>query len=133
MKQRVEWAVARTKLKRDIYSELSNYCKKEDTTISEYIRELVESNISGVVPINQSGQNKIDYNKLEDTFTWKIQFDNGPEETIATHLQPEFLNQLKKIIESSLELRDIYMKKNKESSVPAPTKMKRLKGVRKNA
>lgn len=133
MKQRVEWAVARTKIKRNTYSELSNYCQRENTTISEYLRDLVEANISGVVPINQSAQNKIEYNKIEDTFAWKIQFDNGPEETIATHLQPDFLKQLQEIINSNLELRNIYLKKNKPDSVPTPTKIKRLKGVRKNA
>jgi len=131
--QRTEWAVARTKIKRETYAALNQYCKKENTTISEYLRDLIEANVHGVIPINQAGKNIVEYNKKEDSFSWAVKYDNGPETQLASHLQPEFLENVLNVFGSGLELRKTYLKKTDGQSVPIPTKMKRLQGEKKHA
>jgi len=131
-RERIEWAVVRAKIKRNTYAALDNYCKKENLNISAFVRSLIESNVHGVVPINQAGSNRIEYNKAHDTFSWFLDFDNGPTNQIAEHLQPEFLENLINASASAIELRKTYLKQKNSGSVPMPTKMKKLLGGKTN-
>lgn len=131
--ERVEWATVHAKLKRDTYAALENYCKKEGINISSLIRSLIESNVSGVVPANQAGVSRIEYNKKQDSFSWFLDFDNGPTEQIAEHLQPEFLENLINASTSAIELRKTYLRQGNSKSIPIPTRIKRLSGRQTNA
>lgn len=125
--KRIDYAVVRSKIKRETYLDLLQYCKMEHTNISRFVRSLIESNVGGVIPINQAGVNRIEYNKSLDSFSWFLDFDNGPKVLLAENLQPEFFENLIKASESAVEFREIYLKKKVSDSVPIP-KIKKLIG-----
>src|SRR3989344_1218257 len=127
-KERNEMAVVRAKIKRNTFAALNHYCRKENISISGYIRSLIESNVEGVIPLNQAGKTLLEYNKKEDTFSLFIQFDNGPKVQVAEYLQPDFLEQLVSSGGSALELRNTYHKRKNPDSVTIPMNLKKLAG-----
>ena len=132
-KERNEMAVVRAKIKRNTFASLNHYCRKENISISEYIRSLIESNVEGVIPVNQAGKTLLEYNKKEDTFSLFILFDNGPKVQVAEHLQPDFLQHLVVSGYSALEERNIYQKRKNPDSVTIPMNLKKLIGGKRNA
>ncbi|QQR92237.1 MAG: hypothetical protein IPJ89_03695 [Candidatus Iainarchaeum archaeon] len=123
-----EWMTIRAKVKRSTFIEMQNYCQREGIKSSKFIRDLIESNVSAVVPVNHAGINKIEYDKRKDTFSWHVEHDNGPRIQIADSLQPSFLDNLLREATQSKENRLTYLRQSNPDSVPVPTRLKKLKG-----
>jgi len=126
MKQ--EWSVIRSRVPKDLQTELLHYCEKEKINPSFFIRSLVESRLSSAVPINKAGVNSFIFNRKDDSFSWEIVYDDGERKTVAHSLSPAFLENLSKSIYSTLSARDEYIQKRKTDSVAIHSQIKILKG-----
>lgn len=127
-KPKHEWVTVRAKIKKGNYIELDNHCKSSNTTVSSYIRTLIEKEKPGETSIKKAGSNFFVFNPLDDKFIWEIRFDNGSKSQIAEDLSDGFLENLKVSIEKALALRNENIQKQIEGSVMIPTKITRLKG-----
>ena len=123
-----EWISVRAKIKRDNYIEVDTFCKASGITISAYIRNLIEENKPGTVPINKAGVNEFKFNHEKDRFTWGIRYDDNAYKEIAENLSVEFLENLQKTINHAVSVRNEYIQKRMEGSIPVPTNIKKLKG-----
>ena len=115
-----------SKIPSTTYTRLLQYCEKEGISPSAFIKDLIESEVSGLTPHNKAGINIVNYNKKEDTFDWIIEYDDGEKVEIAKNVSPEFMKDAVKAIESELRARELYLQKSKRNSVPAPTKIKKV-------
>jgi hypothetical protein len=120
-----EFRTIASKIPSTLYARLLQYCEKEGISPSSFIKNLVETEVSGVVPHNKSGSNVIEYNKKTDTFDWFILYDEGDKVEVAKNISPDFMQDALKSINSELRARELYLQKSKKKSVPAPTKIKR--------
>ena len=124
-----EWISVRAKIKRDNYIEADTFCKASGITISAYIRNLIEENKPGTVPINRAGVNEFKFNQAKDRFTWGIRYDNDQSyKEIAENLSVEFLENLQKAINHVISIRNEYIQKRLGESITVPTNIKKLKG-----
>lgn len=121
------------KLRPDTYAKLKNYCDRQGTNPSRYIRDLIEKEIEGSIPLHQAGINRIEYDKRTDSFDWFIDFDNGPNSQIGNKLSEPFLQNLVASTHEALRLRENYLKKTCENSVSVPNDIKRIQGGKINA
>jgi hypothetical protein len=125
-----EFGVVRSKIPKELQSQLTLYCEREGITQSRFIRDLVQEKVAEVAPINKAGLNRITYDKKTDSFTWLIEYDDRTTRIIAEHVPADFFKNLSSELISSLSLRESYMKKGRRNSVPVPAKMTRLKAVK---
>lgn len=121
-----EFRTVASKIPSTLYARLLQYCEKEGISPSSFIKDLVETEVSGVVPHNKAGSNVIEYNKKNDTFDWFILHDDGEKVEVAKNISPEFIQDALKSINSELRARELYLQKSKKKSVPAPTKIKKV-------
>lgn len=133
MSELAKSSVLKVRLNNHTYSLLVNYCKREKITVSGYVRGLVEFNVRGVVPINQAGANRIEYNKPNDSFNWLVDFDDGHKEQLGANLEPEFLEDFSSKADAAIDLRKTYLKKKSPSSVSVSSALKRIVGGKKHA
>lgn len=115
-----------SKVSTETYTRLLTYCRKENTSPSAFIKSLIESEISGLVPVNKSGRNVIKYDKNNDNFTWLIEYDDGEKVEVAKAITVEFFEDAVKALEEALDMRNLYINRNNGDSVPAPTKIKKV-------
>lgn len=99
---------------------LSLLCKKQGTTPSKYIRDLIKKNISSPQRKFLAGKNKIYYNKLNNTFSWTVELDSGAETEVLKSLSDDFLKNLKQEIEKSLQERNDWVHHSHDDSVDIP-------------
>ncbi len=121
-----EFKVISSKIPNTLFVRLQAYCKKEGLTLSTFVKDLIESEISTVVPHNKSGRNVISYDKKQDTFTWNLEYDDGENTEVARNVTPAFVEDALKALTSEMRARELYLKKEKDDSVPAPTKIKKV-------
>jgi len=115
-----------SKIPNTLFVQLQRYCEMEGISPSAFIKELVESEVSEVVPHNKAGRNVLEYNKKHDSFTWLIEYDDGEKVPIARNVSAEFIEDAQQAIASELRARELYLQKGKSGSVPAPTKVKKV-------
>lgn len=115
-----------SKIPNTLFVQLQRYCEMECISASAFIKELVESEVSEVVPHNKAGRNVLEYNKKHDLFTWFIEYDDGERVPIARNVSASFVEDALGAITSELRARELYLQKGKPGSVPAPTKMKKV-------
>jgi hypothetical protein len=124
----MEFRTVSTRLAIEEFTLVNDYCNRTETNPSALIRELLSEEISPSIPSNVAGRNVIEYDKKKDSFTWRIELDNGERVTALKNISPEYLRELCAAISSALTSRDELQGKKKVSSVPVP---KKLLGVRK--
>ena len=129
----VEFIVVSSKIPRELHTQLLHYCDREDIKPSKFIHDLLQENVSNVVPIHKAGINKLIYDKKTDSFSWVIVNDDGTEVHISNNLSSDFLDNLRSELASALSTRSEYIKKKNPRSVLAPARMKKLKMVKKHA
>jgi len=122
-----EWNVATTKIDKETYTKLLNYCKMEKITPSFFLRSLIEKGLLKIIPTNKAGINNIEYRKKEDSFSWNIEFDDGEKIEISENIPSSFFVNLKESIDSALSLRNLYTGKKKKQSVSVPTSLNKLR------
>lgn len=115
-----------SKIPNTLFVQLQRYCEMEGVSPSAFIKELIEAEISEIVPHNKAGRNVLEYNKTHDTFTWVIEYDDGEQSVVSRNLSPAFVKNAAKGFESELRARDLYLKNTKDG-VPAPTRFKKAK------
>lgn len=128
-----EFIVISSKIPKELHTQLLHYCEREGVKPSKFIHDLVQENVSSVVPIHRAGMNKLVYDKRTDSFCWVVLNDDGTKTSISDYLRPEFLENLSSELSSAISARDDYLKKKSPRSVIVPTRMKRLKMVKKHA
>jgi hypothetical protein len=123
-----QWISVRAKIRKENYIEMDTFCKASGTNVSAYIRNLIEENKPGTVPINKAGVNEFKFNHEKDRFTWGIRYDDQSYREIAENLSLEFLENLQKAINHALSVRNEYIQKRMDESIAIPTNIKKLKG-----
>jgi hypothetical protein len=129
----MDYVTVSSKIDRLTYAQLKHYCDNEKITPSLFIKKLVESNVSNLIPLNKAGINKFSYDKASDSFFWSIEFDDGEEIVVGENLSSEFLENLTSQLGSEISTRNSYLKKTKKQSVIVPIGIKKMKGVKKHA
>lgn len=123
-----EKIVISSRIEREKYSELLNYCKNQNVIPSKLIKNLIEKVLHEKIPIHKAGINKIDFNKEKNCFSWKILYDDGSFKIISENLSDSFLENLRKSIDSALSLRNEYIHKRIKESVVSPVGIPKLEG-----
>jgi len=127
MESKSEYKSISAKVSREEFTRVETYCKNKGVTVSSFIRELLQKEISLSVPHNVAGKNKIDYNKTKDNFKWSVVLDDSMEVPVLKDISPAYLENLFEKIKIVLELRNSAIKKNKKDSVPIPSNIVRGK------
>jgi len=127
MESKSEYKSISAKVSREEFTRVETYCKNKGVTVSSFIRELLQKEISLSVPHNVAGKNKIDYNKTKDNFKWSVQLDTGQEIPVLKNISSAYLENLFEKISIAWKLRDSALRKNKKDSVPIPSNIMRGK------
>ncbi len=127
----MDYITVSSKIDRLTFSQLKHYCEKEKITTSLFIKNLIESNVSKLIPLNKAGVNKFVYDKNNDCFSWSVEFDDGEKISVGEKLTPLFLENLLSQMNSVLNTRNSYIKKTRKDSVLVPTNIKKIKGGKK--
>ena len=116
----MEFKSVSSKISREEFTQLSDYCKKKGITVSSLIHNLLLQEIKIPIPHNVSGKNNIEYNAAKDNFTWSVILDDGSVIEVMKNISPRYLENLNDIISRELEKRDSITKKKNKDSVPVP-------------
>ena len=104
--------------------EFINFNKICDGTHSSKLRELINKEIKKSSKSNfLSGNNKIGYDKLNNSFSWLVQLDSGQEVEILNSLSLEFLKNLNQQIEEAIKERNEWVHHSRSGSVDIPGEM----------
>lgn len=114
-----EFKSVSTKLSREEYTHISEYCRKKGVTVSSLIRDLLHSEIKLSRPANVAGNNKIEYSKSEDRFSWFVELDDKRKVEIM-RVSPSFLEDLQKTVYLALESRSLMINKRRNASITIP-------------
>ncbi len=114
----MEHRTVSTKLSTDELTLFRVHCEKKGVTPATQIRELILKETKATLPRIIAGQNKISYDKYNDTFSWSINLDSGRDYVILKNLSPTFLEQLNTVIIASIEERNNFIRKKVKGSVP---------------
>ncbi len=101
-------------------------CDKEGKNFNSKIRELINESTKNIQSFI-SGKNKLEYNKLNNTFIWKILNDDETETTILDNLQIDFINNLQSELNQAINERNDWVKQSNKDSIIIPKKMIRGK------
>ena len=122
----VEFRTVASKIPNTLYTSLLHYCEREGIKPSAFIKGLIESEVSSLVPHNKSGRSVVSYNKKQETFSWHIEYDDDEKVEITRNITPDFIEDAVKGLTDAVKSRELYLQKLKKGSVPAPTKIKRV-------
>jgi hypothetical protein len=109
--------------------EITNFkrvCDLESKNYNSKLKELINESSKDIQNFI-SGKNKIEYNKLNNTFLWNILTDENEEITILNDLQIDFLNNIQEEINKALNERNEWVKQSKKESIIIPKKLIRGK------
>jgi hypothetical protein len=124
----MEFKSVSTKINREQFTLLQDYCEKKGITPSTLIRDSILKELKIVFPHNVAGKNKILYNKERDNFSWFVELDDGQNVEILKNVSMSYLEQLQKVINEALETRQNTIKKTRKDSVAVPSSiLKRMK------
>lgn len=112
-----------SKVSRNEFTLINDYCRKKGITISSLIRELLLKEINLTIPHHIAGSNIILYNKEKDNFNWNIKLDNGINIEIIKNISIKFLEDLEEKITKELKFRESLIKKTRRDSIPVPSSM----------
>jgi len=101
------------------------HCEAKGITPSKEIKHLIKQEIEDPISVHVAGKSQFLYNPANDTFSWRAILDKGVISYIEDDLSPEFLIQLKKVIDKAIDERDTSIQKKKDDSVAIPSKILR--------
>ena len=123
----MEYKSVSTKISRDEFTLLQEYCEKKGVTISSLIRDLLLKEMKILAPHNVAGKNKIEYNKEKDNFSWSVELDDGQTVNVLKNVSSRYLENLRENIVKILDERSNFINKKKKNSVAIPSNMVRIK------
>lgn len=98
-------------------------CNRSGIAPSEYIRNLIKNNINSPKNNFLSGKNKIKYNKLNNSFSWFVQFDSGEEIEVLSNLSQDFFKNLHNEIQDAIKQRNEWIHQTKKDSIGIPKEL----------
>jgi hypothetical protein len=107
------------------FVKFKTHCDAKGITPSKEIKHLIKQEIEDPISVNVAGKIQFLYNPGKDNFSWRAVLDKGIISYIEDDLNPEFLIQLKKVIDEAIDERDTFIQKKKEDSVAIPSKILR--------
>lgn len=110
-----------TKVPRNEYTLILDYCKKKGITTSQLLRDSAKKEIGATKPSFISGNNRIEYQKDKDKYNWKVVLDTNILIEIMSNISPTYLDDLNQEIAKAIEERNATIKKTKKGSVPVPS------------
>ena len=123
----MEYKTISAKLPIDELTQFKDFCKRKGTTPSYLIREMILKEMEFPFPNSVAGKNIIEYVKETDTFTWSILLDDNQRHMILENISPNFINDLKNVLDRRLLDRNAFIKKKKKDSVPVPSNLLKKK------
>ena len=98
-------------------------CKRNNTTPSNYIRDLIKKNLNAPQKKFLAGKNKIKYNKTTTSFSWLVELDSGEEAKILNNLSSDFLKDLQAEIQEAIKQRNLWVHQTKPDSIDVPEEL----------
>lgn len=123
MKEPKDYVSVSTRLPNVDMLNLKLYCKKNNIAPSEYIRNLIHNNLYSPKSNFLSGVNKITYNKVNNSFSWRVKLDSGQETEVLNNLSLEFLKNLQQDIGEAIKERNQWVHQTKDGSVDIPKEL----------
>ena len=108
------------KLEKEDDLRLKQVCELNQVEVSTFMRAAILEKLNSGAVSNVAGKNKINYDSSNDTFTWKVQQDDGKEVEVLRNLSLDFMQDLTKNIFIELNGRESLLKKSKKTSVAIP-------------
>lgn len=121
----MEYRTVSTKLPSNELTLFRAYCERKGVSPAYLMRELVLREMKITVPHTVAGNNRIDYNKNKDSFTWSVELDTGKTVEVLSNVSPTFIENLLEILKLSVGERHAFIQKKKKDSVPVPSDMLR--------
>jgi len=107
------------------FVKFKTHCGAKGITPSKEIKHLIKQEIEDPISVNVAGKSQFLYNPAKDNFSWRAILDKGIISYIEDDLNPEFLIQLKEVIDKAIDERDTFIQKKKDDSVAIPSKILR--------
>lgn len=107
------------------FIKFKTHCDVKGIKPSKEIRYLIKQEIEDPISINVAGKSQFLYNPAKDNFSWRALLDKGIISYIGDDLSPEFLTQLKEVIDKAIDERNTFIQKKKDDSVSIPSKILR--------
>ena len=107
------------------FVKFKTHCDAKGITPSKEIKHLIKQEIEDPISVNVAGKSQFLYNPAKDNFSWRAILDKGIISYIEDDLNPEFLIQLKEVIDEAIDERDTFIQKKKKESVSIPSKILR--------
>ena len=107
------------------FVKFKTHCDAKGITPSKEIKHLIKQEIEDPISVNVAGKSQFLYNPGKDNFSWRAILDKGIISYIEDDLNPEFLIQLKEVIDEAIDERDTFIQKKKKESVSIPSKILR--------
>jgi hypothetical protein len=115
--------VVSTKIPREEFTRFQHYCKVNGQTINASLKRLIMSEIDNPDPVRIAGKSVFEYNKTKDSFTWKVILDDNRIFQIDDNLPASSIEQLSESLSRATEVRNSFIRKHKNASVPIPFKV----------
>ncbi|MDD4352908.1 MAG: hypothetical protein PHN56_00470 [Candidatus Nanoarchaeia archaeon] len=122
----MDYRTVSVKLTNKELTEFKRVCDTESKNYNSKLKELINESSKNIQNFI-SGKNKLEYNKLNNTFSWKILNDDESETTILDNLQIDFINNLQNEIIQAINERNDWVKQSNKDSIIIPKKIIRGK------
>ncbi|MFA5070912.1 MAG: hypothetical protein WC511_00905 [Candidatus Pacearchaeota archaeon] len=123
MRELKDYIAVSTKLPTTDLISFKNHCTKLNLTISERIRDLIMQDISKPSKQFLSGINEIQYNKLNNNFSWLVHLDSGKKVNVLNNLSLDFLKNLQIQIQESIKERNSWVHNINPDAVDIPKEL----------
>ena len=117
----MEYRSVSAKLPSNELTMFKSFCEKKGVTPASLIREMILKELELPIPHTIAGNNKIIYDKETDTFSWRIELDNGEVFEILKRVSPSFIEDLLDILTIGINERCVFIRKKKKGSIPIPS------------
>ena len=108
------------KLEKEDDDRLEKVCGLNNVQVSTFMRNAILEKLNSGAISNIAGQNKLHYNSVNDTFSWKVEMDNGKEMEVLRNLNSEFIQDLFNNIQFEIKKRYELLHKKQKKSVAIP-------------
>ncbi len=98
-------------------------CQNENSNVNAKLKEFIESYLKEQKKFFLAGKNKIEYNKMKNSFEWSAELDLGKKITLLENLSLEFLMNLKEEIVSTVQERNEWVHHRNPSSIAIPSEL----------
>lgn len=106
------------RLPRQEFIDFDRLCSE---THSTKLREIIQKEIKkGSKNKIFAGTNKLQYNKINNSFSWFVQLDSGEEVEVFSNFSLEFLKNFQQEIQGAIKERNQWVHQTKENSIEIP-------------